>query len=80
MATRRMKLTFPEHLVKEPVLYTVAKEYDVLPNIRLARVSPTAGEIVLELSGEEENLERSVARFQEQGIEVEPVTGDIIAG
>ena len=80
MATRRIKLTFPERLVTQPILFTVAKEFDVIPNIRRAKVSATLGEIVLELSGEEESLEKAVARLEELGVEVEPVSGDIVAG
>jgi len=80
MGLRRFKLTFPENLIQEPVLFTVAKELDVLPNIRRAKVSATAGEILLELSGEDENLDSAVNRFEELGVEVEPITGDIIDG
>ncbi|MCG3198398.1 MAG: NIL domain-containing protein [Candidatus Omnitrophica bacterium] len=80
MGTRRIKLTFPEHLIKEPVLFTVAKRFDVMPNIRRAKVSATAGEMVLELSGEEEHLDEAIAHLQETGVEVEPVSGDVIAG
>ena len=73
-------LTFPEKLVTEPILFTVAKEFDVVPNIRRAKVSATLGEIVLELSGEDNALERAVARLEELGVEVESVSGDIVAG
>lgn len=80
MATKRIKLTFPEKLVTQPILFTVAKDYDVVPNIRRAKVSATLGEIVLELSGEEGNLESAVAKLEELGVEVEPISGDIVAG
>ena len=80
MATRRIKLTFPEKLVTQPILFTVAKDYDVVPNIRRAKVSATLGEIVLELSGEDDNLEQAVAKLEELGLEVEPISGDIVAG
>ena len=80
LGTRRIKLTFPERLVKEPVLFTVAKQYDVMPNIRRAKVSATAGEIVMELSGEEGDLDSAIAHFEKVGVLVEPVSGDIFAG
>ena len=57
---RRVKLTFPQNLIKEPVIFTMAKKYDVLPNIRRARVTDTIGEMILELEGEEENLEKGI--------------------
>lgn len=74
----RVKLTFPQHLIKEPVLFTMAKKYDVMPNIRRARVTDTVGEMVLELEGTEENLENGVKSLKEQGVEVELIEGDII--
>ncbi|NOY65189.1 MAG: ferredoxin [Nitrospirae bacterium] len=74
----RVKLTFPQHLIKEPVLFTMAKKYDVMPNIRRARVTETVGEMILELEGEEKNLEDGIQSLRDQGVEVELVEGDII--
>jgi ABC-type methionine transport system ATPase subunit len=74
----RVKLTFPQHLIKEPVLFTMAKKYDVMPNIRRARVTDTVGEMVLELEGTEENLENGIKSLKEQGVEVELIEGDVI--
>src|SRR5574340_1152906 len=57
---KRVKLTFPQRLIKKPVIFTMAKDYDVMPNIRRARVTETVGEMVLELEGIEENLEKGI--------------------
>jgi hypothetical protein len=35
---KRVKLTFPQRLIKEPVIFKMAMKYDVIPNIRRARV------------------------------------------
>jgi ABC-type methionine transport system ATPase subunit len=75
---RRVKLTFPPHLIKEPVIFTMAKQFNVMPNIRRARVTETAGEMVLELDGEEENLSKGIQFLKERGVEVELVEGDVI--
>lgn len=75
---KRIKLTFPQHLIKEPVIFTMAKKYNVMPNIRRARVTETVGEMVLELEGLAEDLEKGIQFLREQGIEVELVEGDII--
>jgi hypothetical protein len=56
----------------------MAKKFDVMPNIRRARVTETVGEMVLELEGTEENLEKGIQSIKDQGIEVELVEGDII--
>jgi len=75
---KRVKLTFPQHLVKKPVIFTMAKKYDVMPNIRRARVTETVGEMVLELEGKEENLEKGIQSLRDQGINVELIEGDIV--
>ncbi len=75
---KRVRLTFPQHLIKEPVIFTMAKKFDVMPNIRRARVTETVGEMVLEIEGTEENLERGIQSLRDQGVEVELVEGDII--
>ena len=75
---KRVKLTFPQHLIKEPVIFAMAKKYDVMPNIRRARVTETVGEMVLELEGAEENLVKGIQSLKDQGIDVELVAGDVI--
>jgi ABC-type methionine transport system ATPase subunit len=75
---RRIKLTFPQQLIKEPVIFSMAKKFEVMPNIRRARVTETVGEMVLELEGTEANLEKGIQSLRDQGIDVELVEGDIV--
>jgi ABC-type methionine transport system ATPase subunit len=78
MMKKRVKLTFPQQLIKEPVIFTMAKQFNVMPNIRRARVTETVGEMILELEGAEQNLEQGIQWLREQGIEVELAEGDIV--
>ena len=71
MKTKRVKLTFPQELIKEPVIFTMAKKFDVVPNIRRAKVTEAVGEVVLELEGEENNLAEGIAYLKERGAKVE---------
>lgn len=73
MGTRRLSLTYPSHLIKEPVIYTVAREYNLVPNIRKARITDTTGEVIVDLQGQEEDLDKSVAYLTRLGITVEEV-------
>jgi ABC-type methionine transport system ATPase subunit len=75
---KRVKLTFPQQLIKEPVIFTMAKLFNVMPNIRRARVTETVGEMILEIEGEDENLEKGIHWLKGKGIEVELVEGDVI--
>jgi len=74
----RVKLTFPQNLIKEPVIFTMAKKFNVIPNIRRARVTETVGEMVLELDGSDENVEKGIESIKQQGVDVELVEGDIL--
>jgi ABC-type methionine transport system ATPase subunit len=75
---KRVKLTFPQQLIKEPVIFMMAKEFNVMPNIRRARVTETVGEMILEFDGAEGDLEKGIQWLKEKGIEVELAEGDII--
>ncbi|MBI3394087.1 MAG: NIL domain-containing protein [Nitrospirae bacterium] len=78
MPSRRVRLTFPQELITEPVIYTMAKRFDIMPNIRRAKVTETVGEVVLELVGEEQSLDKGVAYLVERGVKVEDLPGDIV--
>jgi ABC-type methionine transport system ATPase subunit len=77
-AKRLVKLTFPQKLIKEPVIYNMARKYDIIPNIRRAKVTEKAGEMVLELEAEEKNLEKGISFLKKAGVIVDPVIGSII--
>jgi L-aspartate semialdehyde sulfurtransferase ferredoxin len=78
MAKRIVHLIFPQRLIKKPVIYTMALRCKVVPNVRRAKVTESVGEMVLELEGTKENLERGVRHLTRQGVKVEPVVSDVI--
>ena len=75
MATLRVTLTFPPDMVREPVIYTVAKTYQLVPNIRKARVTETSGEATLDLTGAEDDLKRGIEYLTKLGVKVKPMGG-----
>lgn len=79
MARKQVTLIFPQHLIKEPVIYMMSKEYDIIPNIRRARVTDSIGEVTLELEGSEDGLKQAVQFLEKKGIKVEPVVGDVVS-
>lgn len=70
MPTRRVTLTFPQTLVTEPVIWRVSKEFGLVPNIRKARITDQAGEVVLDFTGTAEALDRGLAYLRSVGIRV----------
>lgn len=77
MTSVRVKLTFPEHLITQPVIGRLAREFDVLPNIRRANVEDTVGWMVCELQGEDAAVQRAVAWLKELGVQVD-LLGDVV--
>ncbi|PKL47720.1 MAG: ferredoxin [Nitrospira bacterium HGW-Nitrospira-1] len=75
---KRVRLTFPQNLIKEPVIFIMAQQFNVVPNIRRARVTETAGEMLLELEGTQEDIEKGVQWLRDKGIDIELVEDSII--
>ena len=80
MAKRRVMFTFPPELIDEPIIYSLGQQFNVVTNIRRADVSGDKGWVVLELEGEEENIEQGIAWVTAKGVRVDPVTGDVVEG
>lgn len=80
MARHALHLFFPQDLIKEPIMFQVASECDVLVNIRRASITSEIGEATVELEGNQADLERAEKAFRDRGVKVEPVLGDIVEG
>ncbi len=80
MARRQVMFTFPQDLIKEPIIYNLGQQFSVVPNVRRADISEGRGWVVLELEGEEKNIEESIAWLTGKGITVDPVAGDFVEG
>ncbi|MFH1858551.1 MAG: NIL domain-containing protein [Candidatus Omnitrophota bacterium] len=78
MAKRIVTLIFPQQLIKEPVIDTLAKKYNLIPNIRRAKVTETVGEITLEIEGSEKDLDVAFKELAAKGVQIEPRAGDRI--
>ena len=78
MPKKKVHLIFPQRLIKKPVIFSMALKHHVIPNVRRAKIIESVGEVVLELEGTKENLEKGVRYLTRQGVKVEPVVGDVI--
>lgn len=75
LVKKRVTLVFPPTQIKEPAVFTMAIKFDLMPNIRQAKVTETVGEMLLEIEGTESNLEKGIKFLESRGIKVEPVMG-----
>jgi hypothetical protein len=80
VAKRRIRLFFNRQLIAEPVVYTMGQRFRIVTNIRGGEVLPDSGWLYLELTGEDEEIDGAIAWALDQGVRVDPVEGDIIAG
>ena len=80
MAKRRVMFTFPQELIKEPVIYELGRRFKVVTNIRRADVTENKGWVVLELDGEEKDIEQGIAWVTTKGVKVDPAVGDVVEG
>ena len=78
MARRRLKLIFDPALVTEPVIYQLGKQFAIVTNIRRADVTRDEGWVLLEITGEPDELERGVEYLKSRGVKVEPAEGDVV--
>jgi hypothetical protein len=78
MARRRLKLIFTSSLVKEPVIYQLGKQFEIVTNIRRADVTGDHGWVMLEITGEPDELDRGVSYLESRGLTVEPAEGDLV--
>ena len=76
---KRVTLTFPKKTVHMPVTYRLAKDFNVAANIIRAQVAPNqVGTVVLELSGDIDELEAAIEWLQLQNIGVSQVSREIV--
>ncbi len=80
MGKQRVKFTFPTEMVKEPVIYKLGRDFNVVTNIRRADVREDMGWVVLELDGDDTEIERGLEWVATTGVRVDPVSGDVIEG
>ena len=60
MTKKTIHFEFSQGLVKEPLLYLLARKFDVVTNIRAASVTDEGGFVVLEVEGDETVIQEAV--------------------
>jgi hypothetical protein len=80
MIKRRVKFTFPQELITEPLIYQLGKKFNIITNIRRADVRESMGWVILELEGEEGEIQNGLQWMTDAGIRVDPVVGDMVEG
>lgn len=76
---KRLDLLFPQKLVTKPIIHALSRKFgDVVFNIRQARVTEDAGEMILELSGKSVFVEKAVKWLAARGVAVKALGHDVV--
>ncbi len=79
MSTKRFALDFPPQLAGKALTYRLVKDYDLILNILRAKITPEdAGHLVVELSGQEEQINNGIEFLKSYGVVVAPHSKDIV--
>ena len=79
MISKRIVLHFTDKLVDQPIVYGLAKDYNLTFNILKAYVTQREeGLLILELSGENRDYEQGIKYLIEVGVKIQPLEQDII--
>ena len=76
LSSRKVYCTFPKQLIKEPLLYNLGKNFNVIPNIRGASITDEVGLVYLELEGDESEIQKAVEYLREREVQINDVVGD----
>lgn len=80
MAKKYVTFTYPQELVKEPVIHNLGLQFNIITNILRADVSPDRGWVVLELEGDERDIERGISWVTSKGVRVDPASAEAREG
>ncbi len=70
---KTVRFIYPQHLLNQPLIYKLIREFDLLTNILEAHVTAEEGRLLLSVRGEGELVERGLAWITEQGVQVEVI-------
>ncbi len=79
MIRKRLFISMNADLVREPILYNLVKDYDLVPNVRRADVSLSEAWFVIELAGgSEDHIQEGIDYLIKLGAAVKPLQGDFL--
>lgn len=74
MSKRSVILTFPEELIRDPIIYNLGQQFNITTNILRADVTKDRGWVMLELDGKDEDIEAGITWAISRGARVEPTS------
>ena len=76
----KVRFTFLDRLIKEPIIYRIGCDFEVVTNIRRADIQEGIGWVILELEGEQQAIDNALEWVRSVGVRVDPAVGDVVEG
>ena len=64
----KLKVTFPERVLGDPIIHTLSHDFDVVPNILRGRITGKNAWLEVEMFGSDKNLERARKFLVDRGV------------
>ncbi len=79
MSTKKLLLRFPKCETEKPIVYQLVKDYNLMINIFAAKVTQDQeGFLVLDITGEDEWIERGMEYVRSFGVIIQAVDSGIV--
>jgi ABC-type methionine transport system ATPase subunit len=69
--TIRFKMSFPAKVIGDPLIHTLSRDFNVVPNILRGRIAEKNAWLEVELSGPAKNVDKALAFLRERGVAIE---------
>lgn len=66
-----IKCVFPDNMIRKPVIHELGTRFSVVTNIKQADVTPYVGWVILNITGENQEIEKGIEWLKQTGVEVE---------
>ncbi|MBI2933227.1 MAG: NIL domain-containing protein [Planctomycetes bacterium] len=66
----RYRMTFPEVVLGEPIIYKLSHDFDVIPNIIRGRITDKSAHLEVEIVGSVKDTERALKFLSEKGVTI----------
>jgi len=78
MSVFKARLVFKGEIIKEPIIYRLVKDFEVVPNLRKALFEENTGWVDIEISGAMDEIEKAIEALKSWGVDVYPIEGDVV--
>jgi NAD-dependent dihydropyrimidine dehydrogenase PreA subunit len=78
VVSKKVVLRFPKRMVDRPIIYRLAKDYDLEFNILKASITPEQeGLLILELKGNQQEYDKGIEFLIKAGVKIQSLSQDV---